>query len=90
MKKTSITLFLLSSLATVKLALSASVVEDHQPRSPGVHTKYGQVQGRLAKIDGAWRPVYVFKGIPYATPPVGSNRYVLLNKIAQIGHFWSP
>ena len=49
------------------------------PRSPVIRTKYGQVQGRVFTLDGdtgnrRLQPVHVFKGIPYATPPVGSNR----------------
>ena len=46
------------------------------PRSPVIQTKYGQVQGRILTFKGTrLQPVAVFKGIPYATPPVGSNRY---------------
>ena len=45
------------------------------PRSPVIQTKYGQVQGRVLTFPGTrLQPVGVFKGIPYATPPVGSNR----------------
>lgn len=47
------------------------------PRTKVIHTKYGQVQGRLAALEGSnqrLQSVKVFKGIPYATPPVGSNR----------------
>ena len=45
------------------------------PRSPVIKTKYGQVQGRILTFKGTrLQPVAVFKGIPYATPPVGSNR----------------
>ena len=46
------------------------------PRSPVIQTKYGQVQGRILTFKGTrLQPVAAFKGIPYATPPVGSNRY---------------
>ena len=48
--------------------------EDTAQRSPVVRTKYGHVQGRLATMDNKLKPVFVFKGLPYATPPVGSNR----------------
>ena len=45
------------------------------PRSPVIQTKYGQVQGRILTFKGTrLQPVAAFKGIPYATPPVGSNR----------------
>lgn len=49
--------------------------EDTLQRSPVVRTKYGHVQGRLVNFEDAkLEPVFVFKGLPYATPPVGSNR----------------
>ena len=49
---------------------------DRLPRTPVIHTKYGHVQGRVITHEGipGLQPVHVFKGIPYATPPVGSNR----------------
>ncbi|HQY60943.1 MAG TPA: carboxylesterase family protein [Polyangiaceae bacterium] len=40
------------------------------PRAPGVlHTEYGAVRGAL---DG---PIYAYKNIPYAAPPVGKLRW---------------
>ncbi|XP_037076421.1 neuroligin-4, Y-linked-like [Pollicipes pollicipes] len=47
-----------------------------------VTTEYGQLQGYLRSFQRhqvaaghALRPVNVFLGVPYATPPVGSNRF---------------
>lgn len=41
-----------------------------------VQTRYGKLQGFLMPMDQHkfLRPVEVFLGVPYATPPVGSNR----------------
>lgn len=55
---------------------------DTLPRSKVILTKYGQVQGRvhdlqsetLTELGLRLKPVEVFQGIRYATPPVGSNR----------------
>lgn len=41
-----------------------------------VSTRYGKLQGFLIPMDQHkfLRPVEVFLGVPYATPPIGSNR----------------
>lgn len=41
-----------------------------------VETRYGKLQGYMIPMDQHkfLRPVEVFLGVPYATPPVGSNR----------------
>ena len=52
------------------------------PRTRVVRTKYGQVQGRIHRVDsrvlteiGVSLPdVEIYQGIRYATPPVGTNR----------------
>lgn len=42
-----------------------------------VHTKYGAVSGVIVHLDGRnLDPVEAFKGIPYASPPVGSLRFM--------------
>jgi neuroligin len=42
-----------------------------------VHTKYGAVQGSIVHLEGRnLEPVEVFKGIPYASPPTGSLRFM--------------
>ena len=67
--------FILFAFAlTIIQAIEDEYTEDTLPRSPVVRTKYGHVQGRLAVMDNKLKPVFIFKGLPYATPPVGSNR----------------
>lgn len=42
-----------------------------------VHTKYGAVSGVIVHLDGRnLDPVEAFKGVPYASPPVGSLRFM--------------
>lgn len=42
-----------------------------------VHTKYGSVSGTIVQLEGRnLEPVEVFKGIPYASPPTGSLRFM--------------
>lgn len=42
-----------------------------------VHTKYGAVSGIIVHLEGRnLEPVEVFKGIPYASPPTGSLRFM--------------
>ncbi|KAG8271304.1 hypothetical protein J6590_066224 [Homalodisca vitripennis] len=40
-----------------------------------VHTKYGRLQGFLRPLPPPLKPLEVFLGVPYATPPVGVNRF---------------
>jgi hypothetical protein len=42
-----------------------------------VHTKYGSVSGTIIQLEGRHLdPVEAFKGIPYASPPTGSLRFM--------------
>ena len=50
------------------LALAACA---HEKASPVLTIEGGQVQGVAAEIPG----VTVFRGIPYAAPPIGENRW---------------
>eukprot|EP00095_Tigriopus_kingsejongensis_P011812 snap_masked-scaffold71_size417697-processed-gene-3.0 protein:Tk11812 transcript:snap_masked-scaffold71_size417697-processed-gene-3.0-mRNA-1 annotation:"neuroligin- y-linked" len=53
------------------------------PRTLVIQTKYGQVQGRIHNFESPvltelglrLKPVEVYQGIRYATPPIGSNRW---------------
>jgi len=46
------------------------------PRTPIISTRYGKIQGRVHSLPGQddLPRVEVYHGIPYATPPVSSNR----------------
>ncbi|GAB0096874.1 Carboxylesterase, type B [Sergentomyia squamirostris] len=52
--------------------------KDAKPQmSRVVHTKYGSVSGVVVNLEGRHLdPVEVFKGIPYASPPVGTLRFM--------------
>lgn len=42
-----------------------------------VHTKYGSVSGTVEHLDGRHLdPVEAFRGIPYASPPIGTLRFM--------------
>uniref|UniRef100_A0A182FAL4 COesterase domain-containing protein n=1 Tax=Anopheles albimanus TaxID=7167 RepID=A0A182FAL4_ANOAL len=42
-----------------------------------VHTKYGAVSGTIEHLDGRHLdPVEAYRGIPYASPPVGNLRFM--------------
>lgn len=42
-----------------------------------VHTKYGSVSGVIMHLEGRHLdPVEAFRGIPYASPPTGSLRFM--------------
>ncbi|XP_063601148.1 neuroligin-4, X-linked-like [Penaeus indicus] len=69
-----------SSLAGVPLLLlllTMVVAVGGETRSPRfVTTKYGKLRGSIRALPNKYlRPVEVFLGIPYATPPTGSNRF---------------
>lgn len=50
---------------------------DSQLTSRIVHTKHGAVSGSIIYLQGRHLdPVESFKGIPYASPPVGSLRFM--------------
>lgn len=48
-----------------------------QMSSRVVHTKYGAVSGTIVHLEGRnLEPVEMFRGIPYASPPIGSLRFM--------------
>lgn len=46
-----------------------------------ISTRYGRLQGLLLPLDNYkfLRPIEAYLGVPYATPPIKSNRYVYGN-----------
>ena len=51
-----------------------------------IGTRYGKLQGVILPMDQHkyLKPVEAYMGVPYATPPTGSNRYVLCFDMAVI------
>lgn len=68
-------LLLLCLLIAQPTAYSLSIKSKLNPRI--VQTRYGEVQGLIRSFENAkfLKPIDVYLGIPYATPPVGSNRF---------------
>jgi len=56
---------------------SSAPNDQAQMTSRVVHAKYGAIQGTIVHLEGRnLEPVEVFRGIPYASPPVGSLRFM--------------
>lgn len=76
------------ALLVTLMPLSSSGGDDLDSSTPNdqaqmpsriVHTKYGAVTGTIVQLENLNRnlgPVEVFKGIPYASPPIGSLRFM--------------
>ena len=58
-------------LVLITLALACAGCSQSEEFSPILDIEGGQVQGVAADLDG----VFVFRGIPYAAPPVGDLRW---------------
>uniref|UniRef100_A0A6P7FXL1 Neuroligin-4, Y-linked-like n=2 Tax=Diabrotica TaxID=50385 RepID=A0A6P7FXL1_DIAVI len=57
----------------------SDMILDSKPQltSRTVRTKYGDVSGVIFSLDSKYlEPVEVFRGIPYASPPLGSLRFM--------------
>ena len=57
--------------ALLALAMSLGACHCSEKVSPVLDIEGGQVQGIAADLDG----VFVYKGIPYAAPPIGELRW---------------
>lgn len=56
---------------------SATGPDGNKLTSRIVHTKYGSVSGVIVHLEGRHLdPVEAFRGIPYASPPIGSLRFM--------------
>ena len=67
--------FLLTLNALIQLS-SAWIVDFNNPI---VHTQYGSIRGKIdeRKTKFNRRPICTFLSIPYARPPIGSNRFLV-------------
>nr|XP_001810887.1 PREDICTED: neuroligin-4, Y-linked isoform X1 [Tribolium castaneum] len=64
-------------LNTVLVVVAAVRVAAADLTSRTVHTKYGDVSGVIVQLDAKHlEPVEVFRGIPYASPPLGRLRFM--------------
>ncbi|XP_064079059.1 neuroligin-4, X-linked-like [Macrobrachium nipponense] len=69
----------------VILSLSSipQVESDKLPKTPPVATKYGQLRGFYRNVSGYGLRVATYLGVPYATPPVGANRFSPTRTLSQ-------
>lgn len=67
---------LLQTLVLFQLAFGGMAISVGKTSpGPSVKTRYGLVQGLIVSMPSPLGPIEVFLGIPYATPPVGINRF---------------
>nr|XP_027218613.1 neuroligin-2-like [Penaeus vannamei] len=52
-------------------------------RTPTINTKYGQLRGFYRNVSGYGLRVATYLGVPYATPPVGANRFSPTRTLSQ-------
>lgn len=73
----SVPFVFLKTLILLQLAFLGGMAISVGKTSPGpsVKTRYGLVQGLIVSMPSPLSPIEVFLGIPYATPPVGINRF---------------
>ncbi|XP_050684649.1 neuroligin-1-like, partial [Leptidea sinapis] len=75
-----LTFFQLITLPTLTYKfVKGDTMEEKQPliSSRVVRTKYGDIRGFIVTPDSRFlEPVEVFRGVPYASPPVGSLRFM--------------
>lgn len=70
-------------VAYLSLMVCVHVVDANSGSGSGtltrvVHTRYGKIQGIVKSSSGSnkhLKPVEMFLGVPYATPPTGANRF---------------
>ncbi|XP_064079174.1 neuroligin-4, X-linked-like isoform X1 [Macrobrachium nipponense] len=68
----------------VKLWIIAKYAEcDSMPRTPAIATKYGQLRGFYRQVTNSNFRVATYLGVPYATPPVGANRFSPTRALSQ-------
>ncbi|XP_042222586.1 neuroligin-2-like [Homarus americanus] len=70
--------------ACVVLVVVAGVVNcESLKKTPTIVTKYGQLSGFFRQVSGYGMRVATYLGVPYATPPVGANRFSPTRTLSQ-------
>lgn len=66
-------------LLLLTLAISSSFAWIVDFNNPIVHTQYGSIRGKIDERKTRFnrRPICTFLSIPYARPPIGSNRFLV-------------
>lgn len=71
-------------VACVVLVVVAGVVNcESLKKTPTIVTKYGQLRGFFRTVSGYGLRVATYLGVPYATPPVGANRFSPTRTLSQ-------
>ncbi|CAH0557838.1 unnamed protein product [Brassicogethes aeneus] len=70
-------IFLLLSTSVLTVLADNSYMKNAKISTRIVQTRYGRLQGLIVPMDSHryLKPIEVFLGVPYATPPVKSNRF---------------
>uniref|UniRef100_A0A182M0J5 Carboxylesterase type B domain-containing protein n=1 Tax=Anopheles culicifacies TaxID=139723 RepID=A0A182M0J5_9DIPT len=59
------------------MSLHSNVAAEAAPAADTIRIKYGSVSGTIEHLDGRHLdPVEAFRGVPYASPPVGNLRFM--------------
>ncbi|KFM76113.1 Neuroligin-4, X-linked, partial [Stegodyphus mimosarum] len=71
------TIRILLRLILMVSVVKASSVEARKQSFRVVTTKYGSLRGLVTTLPNRqWRPVEIYLGVPYASPPIGSLRFM--------------
>nr|XP_045606459.1 neuroligin-1-like [Procambarus clarkii] len=68
--------------AVLSTLLVTTASEPHR-KTPIITTKYGQLRGFYRPVTGYGIQVATYLGVPYATPPVGANRFSPTRTLSQ-------
>lgn len=67
---------MLSWVAVWIVAVQPIIIIEAALNSRVVRTKYGEISGVIVTLERNLEGVEVFRGVPYASPPVGSLRFM--------------
>lgn len=72
-------------VVAVAVVATAALLAANETRShtPIINTKYGQLRGFYRSVNGYGLRVATYLGVPYATPPVGANRFSPTRTLSQ-------